>query len=166
VLSNGLPEISRWWALVPLLLLVVYDFLRALQERFEGLEEKLATAEKFRAFKTLLGEAMHEGDLMRQSSLPEPLQEWVDRTEAFQEDALDKPVALRFLDNTGFTREDLEGNVVEETLPDLRHEKYVRELRVMRLHELAHSVKPEDLNPHLNPQDYENYFRTEAAGPL
>jgi hypothetical protein len=166
VLPNGLPEISRWWALVPLFLLVVYGFLRALQERFESLEEKLATAEKFRAFKTLLGEAIHEGDLMRQSSLPKPLQEWVDRTEAFLEDALDKPAALRFLDNTGFAREDLEGHVVEERLPDLRHEKYVRELRVRRLHELAHSVKPEDLNSHFNPQDYENYFRTEVEGPL
>jgi hypothetical protein len=162
---KGLPEFSRWWALVPLVLLLVYGFLRALQERFEGLEEKLATAERYRAFRNLLGAAIHEGELLRQSELPKPLQEWVDRAEAFLADALDRLAALRFVDNTGFTREDLEGNVVEETLPGLRYEKYVREFRVRRLRELAQSVKPEDLNPHFNPQDYEGYFRTEAEGP-
>jgi hypothetical protein len=167
LLPNGLPEISRWWALVPLLLLVAYGFLRALQERFEGLEEKLATAEKFRAFKQLLGEAIQEGKLVRQSSPPEPLHEWVDRTEAFIEVALDKVAALRFLDNSGYTREELEYDYATEgSWGELRHEKYVREFRVRRLDELAQSVTPEDLNPHFNPQDYEGYFRTEVEGPL
>jgi hypothetical protein len=172
--------VGTWLQLIPLRawlifggLLVLYAFMAAIFEKFRevedekiALEEKLDTAARYRAFRTLLGEAIHEGELVRQSSLLKPLQEWVDRTEAFLEDALDKPVALRFLDNTGFTREDLEGNVVEETLPDLHHEKYVRELRMRRLHELALRVKPEDIDPSFNPQDYENYFRTEVAGPL
>src|SRR5829696_4982178 len=93
---------NLWW------LLVLYAFMAAIFEMFRevedekiALEEKLETTARYRAFKTLLGEAMHEGDLMRQSLLLKPLQEWVDRTEAFVEDALDKPAALRFLDNSG-----------------------------------------------------------------
>ena len=52
----------------------------------------------------------------------------------------------------------------EETWLELRYERYVREFRVRRLRELAQSVKPEDLNPHFKPQDYENYFRTKVEG--
>jgi len=55
--------------------------------------------------------------------------------------------------------------VVEETLPDLHYEKYVPDLRVRRLHELALHVKPEDIDPSFNPQDYKNYFRTNVEGP-
>lgn len=173
-------SVGTWLQLIPSRvwligggLLVLYAIMAAIFEKFRevedekiALEEKLETTARYRAFRTLLGEAIHEGNLMRQSSLLKPLQEWVDRTEAFLEGALDKPAALRFLDNTGFTRNDLEGNVVEETLPDLRYEKYLPELRVRRLHELALHVKPEDIDPSFNPQDYENYFRTEVEEPL
>jgi putative transposase len=54
---NGLPEISRWWVLIPLLALFAYGFLRALQERFDGVEEKLETVKNCRAVKALLANA-------------------------------------------------------------------------------------------------------------
>jgi hypothetical protein len=173
-------SVGAWLQLIPSRvwligggLLVLYAIMVAIFEKFRevedekiALEEKLETTARYRTFRTLLGEAIHEGNLMRQSSLPKPLQQWVDRTEAFIEDALDKAAALRFLDNSGYGRKDLEYDyATEETWSKLRYEKYVREFRVGRLRELAQSVKPEDLNPHFNPQDYEGYFRTKVEEP-
>jgi hypothetical protein len=165
---------SRWWALVPLgflVILFIYGLMQANFEAFqkiesekEALERQTATAERYRAFRNLLGAAIYEGVLLRQSML-KPLQEWVDRTGAFIEDALGKAAALRFLDNSGYRRKDLEYDyATEETWLELRYERYVREFRVRRLRELEQSVKPEDLNPHFNPQDYKGYFRTKVEG--
>ena len=55
------PSLSRWWAVVPLIILFAYGFLKALQERFEGLEEKVASARKRKAVNDLLGNALEEG---------------------------------------------------------------------------------------------------------
>ena len=50
---GNLPVLSRWWAVVPLLVLFAYGFLKALYERFEGMEESLDTAKNRRAIKAL-----------------------------------------------------------------------------------------------------------------
>ncbi len=48
-----------------MLALFVYGFLRALQERFEGLEQKLEIDRKRKDTKDLLGEMMKEGRNLR-----------------------------------------------------------------------------------------------------
>jgi cyanate permease len=62
---NGWSADSQWWAVLPLLALFVYGFLRALQERFEGLEQKLEIDRKRKDTKDLLGEMMKEGRNLR-----------------------------------------------------------------------------------------------------
>jgi hypothetical protein len=129
-LPGILPEISRWWALVPLVLLFVYGFLRALQERFEGLEEKLASAKKRKAINDHLGNALEEGLSLKQGRIyalesenqeledieigdeyqaryDEEVRAWVDRTYELIDDALGRAQAQRFISNEGYTDQEL-----------------------------------------------------------
>jgi hypothetical protein len=128
-------------------------------------------AEKHKALKNLLGEAIDEGEWLRRSFYKENgewhvvgqvhIKDWVDRTCDLIEAALDKPAAQSFLDNTGFSHEDLDVDVGPEGWSRLRHERYLRSLRVKRLHELALRVKPDDIDPNFDPEEWKGHFKTE-----
>ena len=78
------------------IMVAIFEKFREVEDEKIALQEKLETTARYRTFRTLLGEAIHEGNLMRQSSLPKPLQEWVDRTEAFLEARSTNPLRCAF----------------------------------------------------------------------
>ncbi len=157
----GWPEVSRWWALVPLSALLVYGFLRALQERFEGLEEKVASARKRRDVKNLLGDALDKGNALRQShrkddgggitlTSHQDVVDWVQRTHDLIEAAFDKAEARHFMNSDGYEP--------EKPLPwrnvYVDPYRYHRTPRLRRLHELIVRANELEINPDFDPQDW------------
>jgi hypothetical protein len=171
-LPSELPEISRWWALAPLLLLVVYGFLRALQERFEGLEEKLETAQKRKAVKNLLGDAVEQGEDLRPVTRQvggewgftdqRDVEDWVHRTHDLIEAAFDKGEARRFLDSSDYTPE----NPVPYREIRVDPYKYYLEPRLRRLSELIVRANGLEVSPDFDPQSFTQSVEESTAARL
>jgi hypothetical protein len=85
--------LSRWWAILPLLVLFAYGFLKALHERFGGMEERLATVKNRRAVKDLLANAIDRGKNVQRTirkegdeiviATQQDVEEWVHHTHDF-----------------------------------------------------------------------------------
>ena len=83
-----------------MLVLFAYGFLKALYERFGGMEERLATAKNRRAIKDLLGEAVDRGRNLQRTIRKEgdeivivskqDVEDWVHGTHDLIEAAFDK----------------------------------------------------------------------------
>jgi len=153
-----LPVLSRWWAVVPLLVLFAYGFLKALYERFGGMEERLATAKNRRAIKDLLGEAVDRGRNLQRTIRKEgdeivivskqDVEDWVHGTHDLIEAAFDKGEARHFLNSEGYDP--------GHNLPwrDARHDpyKYYIEPRLKRLDELIVRANSLEVNPNFDPR--------------
>src|SRR5215210_4580764 len=104
---GNFPALSRWWAVVPLAVLLVYGFLKAIHERFEGVEEKLVAVERHKAVKDLLGNAIDEGRALQRTVYKkggetivvsrQDVEGWVHHTHDLIEAAYDKGEARHFL---------------------------------------------------------------------
>ena len=155
---GNLPVLSRWWAVVPLLVLFAYGFLKALYERFGGMEERLATAKNRRAIKDLLGEAVDRGRNLQRTIRKEgdeivivtkqDVEDWVHGTHDLIEAAFDKGEARHFLNSEGYDP--------GHNLPwrDARHDpyKYYIEPRLKRLDELIVRANSLEVNPNFDPR--------------
>jgi hypothetical protein len=153
-----LPVLSRWWALVPLLVLFAYGFLKALYEQFGGMEERLATAKNRRAIKDLLGDAVDRGRNLQRTLRKEgdeivivtqqDVEDWVHGTHDLIEAAFDKGEARHFLNSEGYDP--------GHNLPwrDARHDpyKYYIEPRLKRLDELIVRANSLEVNPNFDPR--------------
>ena len=153
------PVLSRWWALLPLLVLFIYGFLKALHERFGGMEERLATVKNRRAAKDLLANAVDRGKNLQRTIRKEgdeiiivtnqDVEDWVHRTHDLIEAAFDKGEARHFLDSEGYDP--------GHNLPwrDARHDpyKYYIEPRLKRLDELIVRANSLEVNPDFDPQN-------------
>jgi hypothetical protein len=155
---GNLPVLSRWWAVLPLLVLFAYGFLKALYERFEGMEERLETAKNRRAIKDLLGDAIDRGRNLQRTIRKEgdeivivtqqDVEDWVHDTHDLIEAAFDKGEARHFLNSEGYDP--------GHNLPwrEARHDpyKYYLEPRLKRLDELIVRANSLEINPDFDPQ--------------
>ena len=143
---------------MPLLVLFAYGFLKALYERFGGMEERLATAKNRRAIKDLLGEAVDRGRNLQRTIRKEgdeivivskqDVEDWVHGTHDLIEAAFDKGEARHFLNSEGYDP--------GHNLPwrDARHDpyKYYIEPRLKRLDELIVRANSLEVNPNFDPR--------------
>jgi hypothetical protein len=156
------PALSRWWAVVPLVILLVYGFLKALRERFEDVEEKLATVVRQRAVKDLLGEAVDKGRALQRSVYKEgdevivvnqeDINNWVHYTRDLIEAAYDKGEAQHFMNSDDYSPEK------PSPFRNIYHDpyKYFVQVRLRRLDELIVRSNSLLVNPDFDPQDWTN----------
>jgi hypothetical protein len=143
------------------------------------LEGKMATAKKRRAVNNLLGNALEEGESLKQgrryaiegdenqnleeieidnegqASFDEEVRSWVDRTYDLIDDAFNRADAQRFISNEDYSDQERLGR----KLPSFLHvsstqRKYSIPARLKRLHELTDRMHKLDINPDFEPQDY------------
>lgn len=159
-LSN-LPAFSRWWAIVPLVFLFAYGFLRAIQERFEGLEEKITTGEERAALNDLLGDVHREGQSTYDLGGDEAYSEWATFTHNLLEDAFGRSQAALFLSNRG----------IEAAPPNDERAKYsyIQEMlmgnRLTRLQEIMNRTDLE-MRPGFDPRSYTRQENQPSAGQI
>ncbi len=156
------PALSRWWALVPLAILLVYGFLKALRERFEDVEEKLATVMRQKVVKDLLGEAVDKGRALQRSVYKEgdevivvtqeDVESWVHYTRDLIEAAYDKGEAQHFMNSDDYSPEK------PSPFRNIYHDpyKYFVGVRLRRLDELIVRSNSLLVNPDFDPQDWTN----------
>jgi hypothetical protein len=156
----NLPALSRWWAVVPLAILLIYGFLKAIQERFEDTEEKLAAVERHKAVKDLLGEATDKGRALQRGVYREgdeiitvnkqDIESWVHHTHDLIEAAYDKGEARHFMNSDDYKP--------ERTSPftNVYHDpyKYFVKVRLRRLDELIVRANELPVNPDFDPQEW------------
>lgn len=160
--------ISPLWALLPLALLFVYGLMKANYEAFRGVEQenerlqsKLALAAKRKAAKDLLGDAMDEGNILRQShrknseekikfTSHQDVVDWVERTHNLIEAAFDKAEARHFMNSDDYKP--------EKPLPwrEVRVDPYRYHVipRLRRLDQLIVRASELPLNPDFDPQHW------------
>jgi hypothetical protein len=158
-------QLIPWWIPVGALgLLFLYGLLRANYEEFQkvegakqDLESKLASTEKRKAVKDLLGVAVEQGEDLRvilreeggQWNLvsQQDVEDWVHRTHDLIEAAFDKGEARRFLDSSDYKP--------EKPLPyrEVRADPYKYHLtpRLQRLNELIVRANSLEVNPEFDP---------------
>lgn len=141
-----LPTLSRWWAILPLLVLFAYGFLKALMERFEGIEQKIENIENRIATKDLLAEAACQGEGLGDILVdPQKRKDWVENTCEFIEAAFGKSEARRFITDDS-------SNMYRPNNP------HALGVRLKRLDELIARANSLQIRPSFNSQDWENYF--------
>jgi hypothetical protein len=185
-LSWILQFIPLWVPVGVLGLLFLYGVLRANYEEFrmvedvkQELEAKLAVAEKRKAVNDLLGNALEEGESLKQGRRyaiegdesqeleeieigndgqarhREEVRVWVDRTYDLIDDAFGRAQAQRFISNEGYTDEEVLGRKLPPSLHISSTErKYSLRARLKRLHELTDRMHNLDINPDFDPQDH------------
>jgi hypothetical protein len=154
------PALSRWWAAIPLLLLFGYGFLKALHERFEGVEEKLTAVTRYKAVKDLLGDAVDKGKALQRTIYKEgdevivvtqqDVEGWVHYTRDLIEAAYDKGEARHFMNSDDYKPESA------SPFRNIYHDpyKYFVEARLRRLDELIMRTNSLPLNPSFDPQEW------------
>jgi hypothetical protein len=177
-LSWILRFIPLWMPVSVLGLLFLYGLLRANYEAFREVEDawqelgaKLATAEKRKAINDLLGGALEEGLSLKQGRMyalecenqnleeieigdeyqaryDNEVRAWVDRTYQLINDAFGKAEAQRFVSNEGYTDEDLFGR----ELPSFVHlssteRQYLIPARLRRLDKIIDRANSLEINP-------------------
>jgi hypothetical protein len=157
--------IPLWVPLGTFVSLFVYGVLRANYEEFRtveyakhDLESKLATAEKRKAVKDLLGIAVQQGEDLRVQVRREgseikligqqDVEDWVHRTHDLIEAAFDKGEARRFLDSSDYKPE------TPVPYREIRVDpyKYYLEPRLQRLNELIVRANGLEVSPDFDPQ--------------
>jgi hypothetical protein len=159
------------WTLVPVATLFLYGFMRAVYERVstaeednERLSKRLATDEKRRAVKELLGVAIAQGTYLNKWLYQETdegkkvtmkdVRDWVHRTRDLIEAAFDKGEARHFLNGDGYKREGVQPfhNLLASK------DDYFIPARVWRLNELIIRANELPINPDFDPQDWMGSF--------
>ena len=140
--------------------LFCYGFLKAIRERFEDVEEKLAAVEQYKSVKDLLGEAADKGRALQRGIYKEgdevitvtqqDIESWVHNTHDLIEAAYDKGEARHFMNSDDYRP--------ETTLPfrNVYHDpyKYFVGVRLRRLDELIVRANELPINPDFDPQDW------------
>ena len=164
------------------LLLAIYSKIKETEDEKAALEGKLATAKKRRAVNNLLGNALEEGERLKQgrryaiegdenqdpkdteianegqASHDEEVRVWVDRTYELVDDALGRGQAQRFISNEGYTDQELFGR----ELPSFLHvsstrRKHSLRARLKRLHELIDRAHDLDINSDFDPKKWSQF---------